>query len=134
MSRSRTTTEPLRMHGFTPHDLLVRVPTHRVATHPGESLREDYLPDLGWSPQEFAARLRVPEQLVIDLLAERTPVTPELALRLGKLFGQSPGSWVLHQLAHDYHAAFQAADADLELIVPVEEPEEAEAEPLRKAG
>ena len=79
MSRSRTTTELLRMHGFSDQDLLVRVPTHRPATHPGESLREDYLPDFGWSAGDLAARLRVPQQTVDDLLAERTSVTPELA-------------------------------------------------------
>lgn len=130
MSRSRTTTKPLRMHGFTPQDLLVRVPTHGPASHPGESLREDYLPDFGWSPAEFASRLRVPGEVVDELLAERVSVTPELALRLGKLFGQSPGFWILHQLAHDYYAAFQAADADLEQIVTVD----AEPEPVRKAS
>ena len=57
-------------------------------------------------------------------------MTPELALRLGKLFGQGPGFWLLQQLTHDYYAAFQAADADLEQIVPVD----AEPEPVRKAS
>jgi antitoxin HigA-1 len=130
MSRSRITTKPLRMHGFSHQDLLVRVPTHGPAAHPGESLREDYLPDMGWSPQELADRLRVRAEVVDDLLAERASVTPELALRLGKLFRQSPGFWILHQLAHDYYAAFRAADADLEQIVPVD----SEPEPVRKAS
>ena len=130
MSRSRTTTKPLRMHGFTPQDLLIRVPTHGPSSHPGESLREDYLPDYGWSAVEFANRLRVPLETVEGLLSERTAVTPELALRLAKLFGQSPGMWILQQLAHDYYAAFQAADADLEQIVLVD----AEPEPIRKAS
>lgn len=121
------------MHGFTPQDLLVRVPTHGPSPHPGESLREDYLPDFGWSAAYLAERLRVPGHVVDDLLAERTPITPELALRLGKLFGQGPGFWLLQQLAHDYYAAFQAADADLEQIMPVEAVD-AEPEPLRKAG
>jgi addiction module HigA family antidote len=132
MSKSRITTEPLRMHGFTPQDLLVRVPTHRVATHPGESLREDYLPDHGWTSADLASRLRVPLGVIEEVLAERAPVTPELALRLAKLFRQSPGSWILHQLAHDYYAAFRAADADLERIVPVEVQDE--PEPVRKAS
>jgi antitoxin HigA-1 len=130
MPRSPTTIEPLRMHGFSHQDLLVRVPTHGPATHPGESLREDFLPDFGWSAGDLAARLRVSQQTVDDLLAERTSVTPELALRLGKLFGQSPGYWILHQLAHDYYAAFRAADADLEQIVTVDH----EPVPVRKAS
>jgi len=122
------------MHGFTPHDLLVRVPTHGPSPHPGEHLREDYLPDLGWSEDELAARLRVPRALVDDLLAERAPVTPDLALRLGKLFSQSPGFWLKLQLGHDYWDAFRAADADLERIVPVEVVEEEEPEPVRRAS
>ena len=130
MSRSRTTIEPLRMHGFSPQDLLVRLPTHRPSSHPGESLREDYLPDFGWSAQDLAARLHVPVDVVDELLAERAPVTPELALRLGKLFRQSPAMWIRLQLAHDLYFAFRAADADLERIVPVE----AEPAPVRKVG
>lgn len=130
MSRSRTTTKPIHLHGFSPAELLVRVPDHVPSPHPGESLREDYLPDYGWSTADFAARLHVPGQVADDLLAERTPVTPELALRLGKLFGQGPGVWILMQLAHDYYAAFRAADADLDQIVPVN----AEPEPVRKAS
>jgi addiction module HigA family antidote len=125
------------MHGFTPEDLLMRVPTHRPSPHPGEFLREDFLPDYGWTPSDFAQRLRVPLSLVEDLLAEKAPVTPELALRLGKLFRQGPGFWVKLQLGHDYYAAFQAADADLDLIKPVPEVEildEYEPEPLRKAS
>ncbi|WP_325311397.1 HigA family addiction module antitoxin [Longimicrobium sp.] len=121
------------MHGFSPQDLLIRVPTHGPSPHPGEMLREDYLPDYGWSAEEFAARLRVPLAVVEELLAERVPVTPELALRLAKLFRQSPGMWIKMQLAHDYWDAFRAADADLEQIVPVDDVE-AEPEPVRKAS
>jgi addiction module HigA family antidote len=132
MSRSRTTTEPLRMHGFEPQDLLMRLPSHRRSTHPGAILREDYLVGLGWSGEDLALQLRVPGCVVDELLAERAPVTPELALRLAKLFSQSPAFWIKMQLAYDYWDAFRAADADLERIVPVEVQDE--AEPVRKAS
>ena len=123
------------MHGFEPQELLVRVPAHRRSTHPGAMLREDFLPGLGWTPAEFAARLRVPVEVAGELLAERAPVTPELALRLAKLFRQSPGMWIKMQLAHDYWDAFRAVDADLEQIVPVEAGEIGlEPEPVRKAS
>lgn len=123
MSRSRTTTtEPLRAHGFGPQDLLVRIPSDRPSSHPGELLREDYLPELGWSAADLAGRLHVPARVVDDVLAERAPVTPDLALRLGKLLGQTPGIWIKLQLAYDLYFALRAADADLERIVPVESP------------
>jgi addiction module HigA family antidote len=131
MSRSSTTTDRgLRLHGFTPQDLLVRLPTHGISTHPGEVLREDYLPDLGWTAKELATRLRLPQDQVTALLAEREHVTPELALRLGKLFGQSPALWFKRQLAHNYHAAFTSADEDLGRIRPAfVEPRRHEASP-----
>src|SRR3982751_2420792 len=100
MSRSRTTTDvsgaipPVRARLFAPEDLLVRVPTHGPPPHPGEMLREEYLPDFGWTPDALAARLRVAPEGVAALLAERIDLTPELALRLGRLFRQTPAMWV----------------------------------------
>jgi addiction module HigA family antidote len=133
MSRSRTTTNrngvipPARTRLFGPEELLVRLPTHGPPTHPGEMLREEYLPDFGWTPDELAARLRVAPELVADLLAERTNVTPELALRLGRLFRQTPAMWIKLQLACDFHAAL--ASSEVELIEPVPPPQ-----PVRKAS
>jgi addiction module HigA family antidote len=133
MSRSRTTTNrtgaipPARARLFAPEELLVRVPTHGPPPHPGEILREDFLPDFGWTPEEFAARLRIAPEVVGELLAERTSVTPELALRLGRLFRQTPAMWIKLQLACDFHAAL--ASADVELIEPVPPPQ-----PVRKAS
>jgi addiction module HigA family antidote len=133
MSRSRTTTDrsgaipPVRARLFAPEDLLVRVPTHGPPPHPGEILREEYLPDFGWTPDELATRLRVAPEVMADLLAERTSVTPELALRLGRLFRQTPAMWIKMQLACDLHAALTSAD--VELIEPVPPPQ-----PIRKAS
>ncbi|HET7232945.1 MAG TPA: HigA family addiction module antitoxin [Longimicrobium sp.] len=141
MSRSRTTTleaaHRAAFSGFGPDDLMVRLPTNRPPTHPGEMLREEYLPDFGWSAAELAERLRVPRSAVDALLAEEAPATPDLALRLGRLFGQTPAYWIKGQLAYDFYFALKAAASDLAAIVPVDaEPVavDAEAEPLRKAG
>ncbi len=101
---------PARARLFSPEELLVRLPTHRAPTHPGELLREEYLPDFGWTPYELASRLRVAPDVVADLLAERTSVTPELALRLGRLFLQSPAMLIKGQLDCDFRAALSSAD------------------------
>lgn len=83
----------------------------RPAFHPGESLREDYVPDLGWTPQDLAEHLRIPVEQVQDLLDERAPVTAELALRLGRLFSQTPAYWLGMQRAYDLFQVKQSPAA-----------------------
>ena len=58
-------------------------------SHPGEVLREDVLPALGLSIQDAAAKLGVTRQTVHRIIARDNPrpVTPEMAVRLGKLCG-----------------------------------------------
>jgi addiction module HigA family antidote len=69
---------------------MVRLPTHRPPTHPGEALREDFLPDAGLSQSEAARRLRMSFRRLNEITNERRAVTPDTALRLAKLFGQTP--------------------------------------------
>jgi addiction module HigA family antidote len=58
--------------------------------HPGEMLREDYLPDYGMTASSFATALGVSRQTVNDLLNERRAITPVMALSLSRLFGNTP--------------------------------------------
>jgi addiction module HigA family antidote len=58
--------------------------------HPGELLREDILPALGRTKAEIARLLGISRQTLYDILNERQPVTPAMALRLAKLLGGSP--------------------------------------------
>lgn len=71
----------------------------RRPTHPGEVLREDVLPALGLTQLEFANRLGVSRRTVSELLHERRPVTPDMAIRLGKLLGNGPEIWLRMQQA-----------------------------------
>jgi addiction module HigA family antidote len=59
-------------------------------THPGAMLREDFLPEYGLTVSGFAKALRVSRQTVNELLREQRAVNPETALRLSRLFGNSP--------------------------------------------
>ncbi|HEX4694710.1 HigA family addiction module antitoxin [Sphingomonas sp.] len=70
-------------------------------THPGEILREDILPALGLGKAEIARSLHVSRHTLYELLAERQPVTPQMALRLGKLCGNGAEIWGRMQLAYD---------------------------------
>ncbi len=73
----------------------------RPPTHPGAILREDVLPALGLSKTETARRLGVSRQTLYDILREKRPVTPAMALRLGKFCGNGPRLWLNMQVAHD---------------------------------
>jgi antitoxin HigA-1 len=95
---------------------MVRIPTHREPTHPGEMLAEEFLNPMGLSQRELADGIHVPYQRVNELVNGRRGITPSTALRLAKYFGTTPDLWMNFQLRWDlYHA--QAADsADLERI------------------
>ena len=69
--------------------------------HPGEFLREDFLPDYGLDASSFADRIHVPRQRVNALLAEEAPVDPEIALRLARLFDTSAQFWLTLQAEVD---------------------------------
>ena len=77
----------------------------RRPTHPGAVLREDVLPDLGWTQAELATRLKVNRQTVSDLLLEKKSVTAEMAIRLARIVGGTPESWLRMQEALDLWAA-----------------------------
>jgi addiction module HigA family antidote len=69
--------------------------------HPGEFLQEEVLPALGRTKTEIASLLGVSRQTLYDVLAERQPVTPAMALRLGKLCGNGPNLWLNLQNTYD---------------------------------
>ena len=73
--------------------------------HPGQMLREDVLPSLGKSKSEIAGLLGISRQTLFDILKERQPVTPAMALRFGKLLGNGPDLWIDLQRAYDLHVA-----------------------------
>ena len=76
--------------------------------HPGELLREEILPALERSKTEIAKLLGVSRQALYDVLTERQPVTPVMALRLGKLCGNGPDLWLNLQKRYDLFRAQQA--------------------------
>lgn len=80
----------------------------RRPTHPGEMLREDFLPDYGLTISGLAKAVGVSRQSINDLLRERRAVSPEMALRLARLFGNSPEFWLNAQRAVDLWGATQA--------------------------
>ena len=82
----------------------------RCPTHPGELLRDDILPAVGRPKTVIAEGLGISRQHLYDILAERKPVTAEMAVRLAKMFGGSPESWIRMQGAHDAWHAVRKVD------------------------
>ena len=91
----------------------------RKPTHPGEMLREDFLPDYNLTVSGMAEALGVSRQSVNELLRERRAVSPEMALRLGRLFGNSPEFWLNAQRAVDLWVAAEALKEEVARIRPL---------------
>ncbi len=91
----------------------------RKPTHPGGMLRENFIPDYGLTVAGLAESLGVSRQSVNELLRERRAVSPEMALRLGRLFGNSPEFWLNAQRAIDLWAAAQSVKEDIARIKPL---------------
>ncbi len=91
----------------------------RRPTHPGEMLRENFLPDYGLTVSSLAKSMGVSRQSINELLRERRRVSPEMALRLARLFGNSPEFWLNAQRAVDLWDAAQSIQNDLIRIRPL---------------
>jgi antitoxin HigA-1 len=91
----------------------------RAPTHPGAILREDVLPALGMSVTGVAKALGVSRQQLHRIMAETAPITPEMALRLGKFCGNGPELWLRMQTTYDLWHARRDLKSDLDRISTV---------------
>lgn len=98
---------------------MVRIPTHRTPTHPGEMLLEEFLNPMGLTQRELANAIHVPYQRVNDIVNGRRGITPSTALRLAKYFNMSADFWMNVQLRWDMYFAQQAELTVLETIRPL---------------
>jgi len=93
--------------------------TQRAPTHPGEILREDVLPELLLTQGELAERLGVSRRSVSEILHERRPITPDMAIRLGRLLGNGPELWLHMQSALDLWKLQTGHAQDYQKIAPI---------------
>ena len=97
---------------------MIRVPTHRLPTHPGEMLLEEFLTPMGLTQRDLADAIHVPYQRINEIVNERRGMTPSTALRLAKFFGISADFWMNLQLRWDLYLAQQAEQDELKTIQP----------------
>jgi len=88
-------------------------------THPGEMLRKDFMPDYNLTTAGFAKKLGVSRQTVNELLLERRAASPAMALRLSRLFGNTPEFWLNAQRAVDLWKAQGESRHEIERIKPL---------------
>ena len=90
---------------------MVRIPTHRAPTHPGEMLLEEFLKPLGLTQSELAERIGVSYPRVNELVHGKRDMTPDTALRLERFFGVEAQFWLNLQLGWDLYEATHSAAA-----------------------
>src|SRR5919108_4740273 len=98
---------------------MIRIPTHRPPTHPGEMLLEEFLTPMGLTQRELAEAIHVPYQRINEIINRRRGITPSTALRLAKFFGMTAGFWMNLQLRWDLYQAQKDEKRVLETIQPL---------------
>ena len=95
---------------------MIRIPTNREPTHPGEMLAEEFLIPMKITQRQLARAIHVPYQRVNELVNKKRGVTPSTALRLARFFGVSPDFWLNLQARWDLYRAQEKERAELEAI------------------
>jgi len=90
---------------------MIRIPTNRPPTHPGEMLLEEFLKPMKVTQSELAANLKIPFQRVNQIIKGKRSVTPDTAMRLAKVLGTSIDLWLNLQLAWDLYEAMHSRKA-----------------------
>jgi addiction module HigA family antidote len=95
---------------------MMRIPTNREPTHPGEMLLEEFLIPMEITEEKLANAINVPYQIVTEIISKKKEITPSIALRLSKYFGMSADFWLTLQLRWDLFKTKKAEERELELI------------------
>lgn len=88
-------------------------------THPGEMLMEDFMPDFGLTAASLAEKLGGSRQTVNEILRERRSVSPSMAMRFSRLFGNTPEFWLNAQRSVDLWLAQRANKTTIGKIMPL---------------
>ena len=97
---------------------MIRIPTDRAPTHPGEMLLEEFLKPMALTQRQLADAIHVPYQRINEIVRGRRGMTPSTALRLEKLLGMSSSFWMDLQLRWDLYRAHEQDQRELESIKP----------------
>lgn len=99
---------------------MVRIPSDREPTHPGEMLLQEFLLPLDMTQSELATAIQVPFQRVNAVVRGSRGVAPSTALRLSRYFGTCPDFWINLQLRWDLYHARRSEAEQIDSIQPLE--------------
>ncbi len=80
--------------------------------HPGEIIKEFCVEPLGLTVTKAAESLGVTRKTFSMLLNGKSGISPEMALRLSKVFGRTPEGWLRLQLQYDLWKTKQNVNID----------------------
>ncbi|NOZ08985.1 MAG: HigA family addiction module antidote protein [FCB group bacterium] len=95
---------------------MVRIPSHRLPTHPGEMLLEEFLKPMGITQKQLALAIHVPFQRINEVVNAKRGITPGTALRLSVFFGNTPDFWMNLQQRWDLYRAQLRESEELQKI------------------
>jgi len=98
---------------------MIRIPTDRPPTHPGEMLLEEFLNPMQITQRELAEAIHVPYQRINEIINGKRGVTPSTALRLAKYFNTSADFWMNLQQHCELYEATRLEESVLKEITPV---------------
>ncbi len=99
-----------------------RLPKNRPPTHPGEILLRDFLEPMGLSQTVFAHQIGVSYPRLNELIHQKRGMTPDTALRLGKVLGMPADFWLTLQLDWDlWHALHSDAAKAIDELEPIKQ-------------
>jgi addiction module HigA family antidote len=77
------------------------IPEHRIPTHPGEILWEEFLKPMKLSQVAFARHIHVPTQRINEIINGKRGITPQTAWLFAQALGTTPEFWMTLQSVHD---------------------------------
>lgn len=112
------TYHPSRDNAAEPEEFFLNRRMDRSPVHPGVILRDTLLSAMQLTTKDMAVKLRISRQTLHRILAGTTPISPQMALRLGKFCGNGPEIWLRMQQNHDLWQAERLLRAELRSIAP----------------
>ncbi len=112
MSKSSTITDFAESHGVTTL-MVLRIPTHRRPTAPGEIILREFIEPLGITQTVLAQHLGITYHRLNEIVNGKRGITTDTAMRLERVLGPSAGFWLNAQYAVDLYDAMHSPVAKI---------------------
>lgn len=94
--------------------------------HPGRTIKRDVVPALGGNVSRIARDLKISRTHLYDIMNGQKPITPEIAAKMGRYFGNGGAIWLALQQRYDLATVEREKAEELASIKPAERVKEPE--------